>query len=78
MDGPTGKNSVLNVGISVLEERGRCWTGVLPLVVLFLGILAGVPELHDHQVRLNSSDNAGTRRDRIHTTLVAGNCAGRS
>ena len=50
--GPTGKISVLNVDISVLEPRGHCWTGVLLPVVLFLGTLAGVPELHVHPVLL--------------------------
>ena len=48
--GPTGKISVLDVDISVSEQSGHCWTGVLPPVVLFLGTLAGVPLLHVHPV----------------------------
>ena len=35
-----------------MEQRGRCWTGVLLPVVLFLGTLVGVPELHVHPVLL--------------------------
>ena len=48
--GPTGKISVLNVDISVSKQRGHCWTDVLHPVVLFLGTLADVPELHVHPV----------------------------
>ena len=47
---PTWKISVLNVDISVSKQRGHCWTGVLPPVILFLGTLADVPELHVHPV----------------------------
>ena len=50
--GPTGKISVLSGDISVLEQRGHCWTGVLPLVGPSLGILSGVPELQVHPVLL--------------------------
>ena len=49
---PTGKILVLNVDIFELVQRGHCGTGVLPLVALSLGILAGVPELHVHPVLL--------------------------
>ena len=65
--GPTGKISVLNADISVLEQRGHCWTEALLPVVLFLGTLEGVPELHVHPVlprvklqhRPNSYDSCG-------------------
>ena len=50
--GPTGKILGLSVDISVLEQRGHCWTGVLPPVVPILGTLAGAPELHVHPVLL--------------------------
>ena len=39
-----------SVWISVLEQRGHRWTGVLPPFALFLGTLADVPELHVHLV----------------------------
>ena len=69
--GPTGKISVLNADISVLEQRGHCWTEARLPVVPFLGTLEGVPELHVHPVlprlkrqrrhkkRQNSYDSCG-------------------
>ena len=50
--GPPGKMLALSVDVSVLEQRGHCWMGAPHLVVPFLGILAGVPELHVHPVLL--------------------------
>ena len=80
--GQTGKISVLNVDISVLEQRDHCWTEVPLLVVQSLGTLADVPELHAHPVqlkhgpprkhnkRLNSFDFCGWKlRKEVMTTL---------
>ena len=70
---PTGKILVLNVDISVLEQRGHCWMGALHFVALSLGILAGVPGSHVHPVLLrlkrqrrhrkrpNSKDSCGLK-----------------
>ena len=44
--GPTGKILVPNMDISVLEQRGHCWMGVLHPVVLSLGTLVGPRVAH--------------------------------
>ena len=54
------------------EQRGPCWTGVLLPVVLFLGTLACVPELHvhlvlqrlEHKKRTNSYASCGWKSRR--------------
>ena len=44
-----------------------------------VGILASVPELHVHPVLLRlKRQRRAQEEDRIHTTLVAGNCTRRS
>ena len=74
----TEKISVLNVDISVSEQRGHCWTGVLHPVFLFLGTLAGVPELHVHPVLLRLKRQRKHKKRPSYATLVTGNSARRS
>ena len=74
---PAGKILVLNVDISVLEHRGHCWMGVLLFVVLSLGTRRCPRVARSSGSAETLGGNAGAGRDRIHTTLVVGNCARR-